>query len=113
MEFSESGTSVTHINAVFMFCVHRKFICLNDNLDPKRVKDNVLARAVLQDMYESLFPQPSSFELPLEFRNRFLHMSELEAWRTNRNVIRTVVYICLPILVTFTLVNFFHVQVRF
>lgn len=113
MEFSESGTSVTHINAVFMFCVHRKFICLNDNLDPKRVKDNVVARAVLQDMYESLFPQPSSFELPLEFRNRFLHMSELEAWRTNRNVIRTVVYICLAILVTFTLVNFFHVQVRF
>jgi hypothetical protein len=42
-----------------------------------------------------------------------LHMSELEAWRTNRNVIRTVVYICLAILVTFTLVNFFHVQVRF
>ncbi|XP_023723247.1 N-acetylglucosamine-1-phosphotransferase subunits alpha/beta isoform X3 [Cryptotermes secundus] len=90
----------------------KKFICLNDNLDPKREEDNAVARAILHDMYESLFPQPSSFELPPEFRNRFLHMTELEAWRTNKNTIRTVVYICLTILITFTLVNFFHVECR-
>ncbi|GFG35565.1 hypothetical protein Cfor_07589 [Coptotermes formosanus] len=91
----------------------KKFICLNDNLDPRRAGDNVVARAVLQDMYESLFPQPSTFELPPEFRNRFLHMTELQAWRTNRNIIRMVVYICLTILVTFTLLSFIHVEVRF
>lgn len=96
-----------------MTSVHRKFICLNDNLDPDREEDNAVARAILHDMYESLFPQPSSFELPPEFRNRFLHMTELQAWRTNKNNIRTVVYICLTILITFTLVNFFHVEVRF
>lgn len=96
-----------------MSSVRRKFICLNDNLDPKREEDNAVARAILHDMYESLFPQPSSFELPPEFRNRFLHMTELQAWRTNKNTIRTVVYICLTILITFTLVNFFHVEVRF
>jgi hypothetical protein len=42
-----------------------------------------------------------------------LHMTELQAWRTNRNTIRTIVYVCLSILITFTLVNFFHVEVRF
>ncbi|XP_021926152.1 N-acetylglucosamine-1-phosphotransferase subunits alpha/beta isoform X2 [Zootermopsis nevadensis] len=90
----------------------KKFICLNDNLDPKREEDNAVARAILQDMYESLFPKPSSFELPPEFRNRFLHITELQAWRANRNTIRTVVYIGLAILITFTLINFFHVEFR-
>ncbi|PSN30517.1 hypothetical protein C0J52_26582, partial [Blattella germanica] len=95
-------------NELFPFC--RKFICLNDNLDPERAEDNAVARAILQDMYESLFPKPSSFELPPEFRNRFLHVSELQAWRKGRNTVRTVVYICLAILIAFTLVNFFHVE---
>jgi UDP-N-acetylglucosamine-lysosomal-enzyme len=60
-----------------------------------------------------LFPQPSSFELPPEFRNRFLHLSELQAWRASRNTIRTVVYVGLAILITVTLFNFFHMEVRF
>ncbi|KAJ4439262.1 hypothetical protein ANN_07382 [Periplaneta americana] len=90
----------------------KKFICLNDNLDPEREEDNAVARAILQDMYESLFPQPSSFELPPEFRNRFLHMKELQAWRASRNTVRTIVYICLAILIGFTLVNFFHMECR-
>jgi hypothetical protein len=42
-----------------------------------------------------------------------LHMTELQAWRANRNAIRTVVYISLAILIAFTLVNFFHMEVRF
>ena len=37
-------------------------------------------KAVLQDFYESLFPIPSSFELPREYRNRFLHIQELREW---------------------------------
>ena len=93
--------------------VYRKFICLNDNLDPERSEDNAVAKAILQDMYESLFPKPSSFELPPEFRNRFLHIDELQAWRKTRNTIRTIVYICLAILIAFTLVNFFHIEVRY
>jgi len=78
-----------------------------------REEDNAVARALLQDMYESLLPQPSSFELPPEFRNRFLHMTELQAWRASRNTIRTLIYICLAILIMFTLVNFFYMEVRF
>lgn len=37
-------------------------------------------KAVLRDFYESMFPIPSQFELPREYRNRFLHMHELQEW---------------------------------
>ncbi|XP_068087207.1 N-acetylglucosamine-1-phosphotransferase subunits alpha/beta [Anabrus simplex] len=90
----------------------KKFICLNDNLDPSREKDNVIARAVLQDFYEALFPLPSSFELPAEYRNRFLHLSELQEWRTSRGMLRNAVYVCLALLIIFTVLNFFQVECR-
>ncbi|EDO40260.1 predicted protein [Nematostella vectensis] len=55
----------------------RKFICLNDNLDHD--SDTHLAKALLVDLYESLFPIPSQFELKQGYRNRFLYMDGLRA----------------------------------
>ncbi|MBN3321959.1 GNPTA phosphotransferase, partial [Atractosteus spatula] len=57
----------------------RKFVCLNDNIDHGH-KDAPTVKAVLRDFYESMFPVPSQFELPREYRNRFLHMRELRQW---------------------------------
>lgn len=57
----------------------RKFVCLNDNIDHGH-KDAATVKAVLRDFYESMFPLPSQFELPREYRNRFLHMDELQEW---------------------------------
>ncbi|KFO30294.1 N-acetylglucosamine-1-phosphotransferase subunits alpha/beta [Fukomys damarensis] len=57
----------------------RKFICLNDNIDHSH-KDAQTVKAVLRDFYESMFPTPSQFELPREYRNRFLHVHELREW---------------------------------
>lgn len=61
------------------FCMTRKFICLNDNIDHSH-KDAATVKAVLRDFYESMFPLASQFELPREYRNRFLHMEELQEW---------------------------------
>lgn len=58
---------------------NKKFICLNDNIDhAKRGAD--LAKLILVDFYESLFPIPSKFEIPGQYRNRFLHLNELKEW---------------------------------
>ncbi|KAG0729643.1 N-acetylglucosamine-1-phosphotransferase subunits alpha/beta [Chionoecetes opilio] len=87
----------------------RKFICLNSNLDPKS-KSNDLIHALVQDTYESLFPLTSSFELPLNYRNRFLYIEELVAWRKWRDFVRALIYACLASLVFLTLVNFFSTE---
>lgn len=89
----------------------RKFICLNSNLDP-RSKDNDLIHALVQDTYESLFPVPSSFELPLNYRNRFLYVDELLAWRKWRDLIRALIYACLASLIFLTLINFFSTELE-
>lgn len=83
----------------------KKFICLNDNLDYSS-KDLNLVRLVVHDFYESLFPTPSQFELPAEYRNRFLYVRELLAWRAERNWVHAVTYIAFGILVAFTAVTF-------
>lgn len=68
------------LNCVIFFnFTKRKFICLNDNIDHSH-KDAATVKAVLRDFYESMFPLPSQFELPREYRNRFLHMEELQEW---------------------------------
>lgn len=38
------------------------------------------AKLILLDFYESLYPIPSQFELSYQYRNRFLHISELNEW---------------------------------
>lgn len=83
--FSVFGTIELYnlYHAVLMSVSHRslirKFICLNDNIDHSH-KDAATVKAVLRDFYESMFPLPSQFELPREYRNRFLHMEELQEW---------------------------------
>lgn len=61
----------------------KKFVCLNDNINHGK-KDAELIKALLVDFYQSLFPIPSQFELPLEYRNRFLRVSELKEWIKER-----------------------------
>ena len=57
----------------------RKFICLNDDLDHSR-EDAKIIRSILKDFYESLFPIPSQFELPPDYKNRFLYKHEMDSW---------------------------------
>lgn len=57
----------------------KKFICLNDNIDHSKHGAD-LAKLILVDFYESLFPIPSKFEIPGQYRNRFLHLDELKEW---------------------------------
>ncbi|KAM9495596.1 N-acetylglucosamine-1-phosphotransferase subunits alpha/beta [Clarias gariepinus] len=87
----------------------RKFICLNDNIDHSH-KDASTVKAVLRDFYESMFPLPSQFELPREYRNRFLHMAELQEWRIYRNKLKFWTHCVLITLVVFTVLSFFAEQ---
>lgn len=83
----------------------KKFVCLNDNIDHSK-KDAELIKALLVDFYESLFPIPSQFELPREYRNRFLYVSELNEFTKEKEVIKFWTNIFLVILV---LVAFFSI----
>lgn len=87
----------------------RKFICLNDNIDHSH-KDASTVKAVLRDFYESMFPLASQFELPKEYRNRFLHMSELQEWRIYRDKLKFWTHCVLVTLVIFTVLSFFAEQ---
>ncbi|CAK6950029.1 N-acetylglucosamine-1-phosphotransferase subunits alpha/beta [Scomber scombrus] len=87
----------------------RKFICLNDNIDHSH-KDAATVKAVLRDFYESMFPLPSQFELPREYRNRFLHMEELQDWRVYRDKLKFWTHCVLVTLVVFTVMSFFAEQ---
>uniref|UniRef100_A0A8C8CP26 N-acetylglucosamine-1-phosphotransferase subunits alpha/beta n=1 Tax=Oncorhynchus tshawytscha TaxID=74940 RepID=A0A8C8CP26_ONCTS len=87
----------------------RKFICLNDNIDHSH-KDAGTVKAVLRDFYESMFPLTSQFELPREYRNRFLHMGELQEWRVYRDKLKFWTHCVLVTLVIFTVVSFFAEQ---
>ncbi|KAG8439446.1 hypothetical protein GDO86_005598 [Hymenochirus boettgeri] len=87
----------------------RKFICLNDNINHNH-KDAQTVKAVLRDFYESMFPIPSQFELPREYRNRFLHMKELHEWRTYRDKLKFWTHCVLGTLIVFTVISFFAEQ---
>uniref|UniRef100_A0A671KAW7 N-acetylglucosamine-1-phosphotransferase subunits alpha/beta n=1 Tax=Sinocyclocheilus anshuiensis TaxID=1608454 RepID=A0A671KAW7_9TELE len=87
----------------------RKFICLNDNIDHSH-KDANTVKAVLRDFYESMFPLPSQFELPREYRNRFLHVTELQEWRIYRDKLKFWTHCVLVTLVVFTVISFFAEQ---
>lgn len=83
----------------------KKFICLNDNIDHSS-KDSDLVKAVVHDFYESLFPTPSQFELPPEYRNRFLHVRDLHEWRAQRSLVQAVTYVAFGLLVGLTVMAF-------
>uniref|UniRef100_G1KST6 N-acetylglucosamine-1-phosphotransferase subunits alpha/beta n=1 Tax=Anolis carolinensis TaxID=28377 RepID=G1KST6_ANOCA len=87
----------------------RKFVCLNDNIDHNH-KDAQTVKAVLRDFYESMFPIPSQFELPREYRNRFLHTQELQEWRAYRDKLKFWTHCVLVTLIVFTITSFFAEQ---
>jgi UDP-N-acetylglucosamine-lysosomal-enzyme len=58
--------------------VHRKWF------GDFRLEDNRVVHALLVDFLESVFPVPSSFELPPDFRNKFSHTFQLEQWKLYR-----------------------------
>eukprot|EP01119_Soliformovum_irregulare_P013098 TRINITY_DN3457_c0_g1_i1.p1 TRINITY_DN3457_c0_g1~~TRINITY_DN3457_c0_g1_i1.p1 ORF type:complete len:1204 (-),score=445.63 TRINITY_DN3457_c0_g1_i1:46-3657(-) len=54
----------------------QKFICLNDNMNHSDPHIGQVQK-VLRDFYQSLYPLPSSFELPPSKYNKYLHIDEL------------------------------------
>ncbi|XP_070153413.1 N-acetylglucosamine-1-phosphotransferase subunits alpha/beta isoform X2 [Polyergus mexicanus] len=84
----------------------KKFICLNDDMDPIRHSENEIVRALLNDFYRSLYPLRSNFELPAQYRNRFSHRHELLQWRANRVKARNLL-LCLVVL--FLTLIFYHI----
>ncbi|KAL7735218.1 hypothetical protein ACLKA6_016131 [Drosophila palustris] len=70
----------------------RKFNCINDNLDAKRGEDNELVRHLLEDFYLSFFPRRSKFELPPQFRNRYVSWNDYQRWRRRKRAVLVVGY---------------------
>ncbi|XP_075250719.1 N-acetylglucosamine-1-phosphotransferase subunits alpha/beta-like isoform X2 [Convolutriloba macropyga] len=83
----------------------KKFICLNDNFDHQQ-QDAPMVRAVIQDFYEGLYPLQSQFELPREYRNRFLHVDELQSWQSFRWKLKLWSHILLGVLVVISIGSF-------
>ncbi|XP_012941088.1 N-acetylglucosamine-1-phosphotransferase subunits alpha/beta [Aplysia californica] len=83
----------------------KKFICLNDNIEHSKEEAKTV-KAILQDFYESLLPLQSQFELPRDYRNRFLHMDDLREWRAYRDKLRFWTHVALGLLVTLTVFSF-------
>ncbi|XP_077355394.1 N-acetylglucosamine-1-phosphotransferase subunits alpha/beta-like [Festucalex cinctus] len=78
----------------------RKFICINDEIDhtesnAKEVKQK------LTEFYQSMFPQPSQFELHKDMYNKFLHMDEHREWQAYQYKMRFFRYSAIVVLVFF------------
>lgn len=84
----------------------KKFICLNDNIE-HGTEEAKTVKAVVQDFYESLLPIPSQFELPRDYRNRFLHVKDLSEWKVYRDWLRFWAHLALIFLVLFTVASYF------
>ncbi|XP_054272957.1 N-acetylglucosamine-1-phosphotransferase subunits alpha/beta [Macrosteles quadrilineatus] len=81
----------------------KKFICLNDNMDATKEDDNQVIRAVLIDFFHSLFPKPSQFELPADYRNRHLYYHEFVVWQNKKRKLSFITYgtLCIAVVVIF------------
>ena len=84
----------------------RKFICLNDNIDYEEASAKTV-KVVLRDFYESFFPKPSRFELPVDYRNRFLHVDKLHGWLQYRTWLQRFTVGCFSVAVMFAIVSFY------
>ena len=73
-------------------------IFLTDS-DANEETANKMVHAVLADYLESVLPVPSSFELPLDYRNKFLHASELARWQMYRSALTIITYSCIIFLI--------------
>ncbi|KOX67580.1 N-acetylglucosamine-1-phosphotransferase subunits alpha/beta [Melipona quadrifasciata] len=90
----------------------KKFICLNDDMDPLRYSENEIVRALLNDFYRSLYPLRSTFELPMQYRNLFTDRHKLLEWRTNRTRTRNLLLCLIFLLLITTFYHLFYHQVR-
>lgn len=90
----------------------KKFICLNDDMDPIRHSENEVVRALLNDFYRSLYPLRSTFELPVQYRNRFSHKHELLEWRANRAKARNLLLCLVALLLSLTFYHIFYHHIR-
>ncbi|XP_043527517.1 N-acetylglucosamine-1-phosphotransferase subunits alpha/beta isoform X1 [Frieseomelitta varia] len=90
----------------------KKFICLNDDMDPLRHSENEIVRALLNDFYRSLYPLRSTFELPMQYRNLFTDRHKLLEWRTNRTRTRNLLLCLIFLLLVTTFYHLFYHQVR-
>ncbi|EFN86605.1 N-acetylglucosamine-1-phosphotransferase subunits alpha/beta, partial [Harpegnathos saltator] len=84
----------------------KKFICLNDDMDPSRHSENEIVRALLNDFYRSLYPLRSTFELPAQYRNRFSQLHQLLEWKASRAKARNLLLCLVTLLLALT---FYHV----
>ncbi|XP_050410392.1 N-acetylglucosamine-1-phosphotransferase subunits alpha/beta isoform X1 [Patella vulgata] len=89
----------------------KKFICINDDIEHGQEEAKTV-KAILQDFYESMFPIQSDFELPRDYRNRFLHVNELKEWRKYRDWLKFWTNIALVVLVIITIATFFGDKVE-
>ncbi|GAM23563.1 hypothetical protein SAMD00019534_067380 [Acytostelium subglobosum LB1] len=70
-----------------------KFICLNDNINHDKPTAHLVIK-VIHDFYESLFPFPSSFELPPGQTNHFRYIHEIiDKKQEENNKNNTFIYI--------------------
>ncbi|XP_058800867.1 N-acetylglucosamine-1-phosphotransferase subunits alpha/beta [Phymastichus coffea] len=90
----------------------KKFICLNDDMNPSRRSENEVVRALLSDFYRSLYPIRSSFELPSQYRNRFMHRHDLIKWRANRARATNIMIGLILLLLAVTLYHAFKHKIR-
>lgn len=90
----------------------KKFICLNDDMDPNRRSENEIVRALLNDFYRSLYPIKSTFELPSQYRNRFSYRHELYEWRASRAKARNLLLALIGLLIILTVYHLFHHQIK-
>lgn len=97
---------------LFYIVIFRKFICLNDDMDPIRHSENEVVRALLNDFYRSLYPLRSTFELPAQYRNRFSHKHELLEWRANRAKARNLLLCLVALLLSLTFYHIFYHHIR-
>lgn len=101
-----------HIYYFSFFFFFRKFICLNDDMDPIRHSENEIVRALLNDFYRSLYPLRSTFELPVQYRNRFSHRHDLLEWRANRAKARNLLLCLVALLLSLTFYHVFYHHIR-
>lgn len=101
---------INYIGMMIITTVYRKFICLNDDMDPDRSSENEVVRALLNDFYRSLYPLRSTFELPALYRNRFSYRHEFLEWKANRTKARNLL-LCL--LVLLFILTFYHILYRY
>ena len=73
--------------------------------------DNVIIRAHLLDFFESMFPVPSQFELPPNYRNKYLHLNEFAKYWTIRKILNIGFYAFAVMVVLTLLANLCDIDI--